>query len=112
MNEHKNEATRFIASMIEKIQNWKTGARLWSSVTDMTRRERLLYLGHNEGRMTYPVVPERAQDEEQLDEDCAERQNAANHNGRHGLHVEGLLRNLPRDLVNPDGRLYCLFVKW
>mmetsp|Transcript_10839 Transcript_10839/g.34246 ORF Transcript_10839/g.34246 Transcript_10839/m.34246 type:complete len:406 (+) Transcript_10839:509-1726(+) len=48
------------------------------------------------------VQPDRAQDEEELDEHRAERQHAAHDDGEGGLHVPRLLRHLPRDLVGPD----------
>lgn len=51
------------------------------------------------------VQPDGGQDEEQLDEDRAERQDAPDQNGEHRAHVPGLLRDLARDLVRAHGVL-------
>lgn len=43
--------------------------------------------------------PDRVHDEEELNEDAAERQNAAHYDAGDRLRVDRLLRNLARDLV-------------
>jgi len=53
------------------------------------------------------VAPDGAEDEEELDEDSAERQDAAHQHAQHRAHVPHLVRDLPRDLVCCDRVLQC-----
>lgn len=53
------------------------------------------------------VEPHGGEDEEELDEDCAERQNASNQDAKHRVHVPWLLRYLPGNLVGAHWVLEC-----
>ena len=53
------------------------------------------------------VQPHGRQDEEELNEDCPERQNPANEDAENRVHVPRLLRNLAWDLVGTYWVLIC-----
>jgi len=52
--------------------------------------------------------PNRIEDEKELDENAAKRQDSAHDHSRNRLSVDGLLGNLARDLVCPDRMLQGL----
>ena len=51
------------------------------------------------------MEPNTVHDEIQFDKDSTERKKTAHQNGRNGTKVEGLIRDLARDLVGSDGML-------
>lgn len=55
--------------------------------------------------------PNRIEDKEELNEDAAERQNAAHHDARNGLGVDRLIGDLPGNLVGSHGMLKGLVHK-
>jgi len=57
------------------------------------------------------VQPDGGEDEEELDENRAERQDATDQDGEEWVHVPGLLRDLSWDLVGFDWRLHGGFLE-
>ena len=53
------------------------------------------------------VQPHGGEDEEELDEDSAKRQNASNQDAKHRVHVPRLLGYLPGNLVGTHWVLKC-----
>ena len=52
--------------------------------------------------------PDAVENEEELNEDAAERQNSTHQNSGNGTDVHGLLRDLTRDLIGAHWMLNCL----
>ena len=57
------------------------------------------------------VGPNTIENEEELNEDAAEGQNAAHDDSWDGTRVDGLVGNLSRDLVRPNGMLDRAFLE-
>jgi len=55
--------------------------------------------------------PNTIENEEKLDKDATEGENAAHDDSRHRARVDGLLGNLPRDLVRSYGMLNRAFLE-
>jgi len=57
------------------------------------------------------VKPNGGKDEEELDENSTKWQNASHKNGKEGLHVPNLVRNLSWNLIRSNFNFFCWFLK-